>query len=143
MRMRGHNICRTDVIGALGHSAGNERYIMQREAKSGRDTSLEHRLVELAWTDHAFAELLQTNPRLALASIGVELSPGVEVDVRQQRRDTLYFAIPPLAEHTEDAEKVINQMDLWQSGELFCWIMPQALKLELLRMRESFRRNNP
>jgi len=38
---------------------------------------------------------------------------------------------------------VINQMDLWQSGELFCWIMPQALKLELLRMRESFRRNNP
>ena len=116
---------------------------MQREAKSGGDTSLERRLVELAWTDHAFAELLQTNPRQALASIGVEVSPGVDVDVRQQRRDTLYFAIPPLAERTEDAEKVINQMDLWQSGELFCWIMPQALKLELLRMRESFRRNNP
>jgi hypothetical protein len=34
-------------------------------------------------------------------------------------------------------------MDLWQSGELFCWIMPQTLKLELLRMRQSFRRNNP
>ena len=116
---------------------------MQREPKSDADTSLERRLVELAWTDHAFAALLQTNPRQALASIGVEVSPGVEIDVRQQRRDTLYFVIPPPAEPAEDAVKVINQMDLWQSGELFSWIMPQALKLELLRMRESFRRNNP
>ena len=115
---------------------------MQSEANKG-DKSLERRLVELAWTDPAFAELLQKNPRQALASIGVEVSTGVEIDVRQQRRDTLYFVIPPLAESTEDAETVINQMDLWQSGELFCWIMPQALKLELLRMRESFRKNNP
>ena len=117
---------------------------VQQETKvDGKETSLERRLVELAWTDHSFADLLQKNPRQALASIGVEVSPDVEIDVRQQRRDTLYFVIPPLAEPTEDAEKVINQMDLWQSGDLFCWIMPQALKLELLRMRESFRRNNP
>ena len=115
---------------------------MQSESSKG-DKSLERQLVELAWTDPAFAELLQKNPRQALASIGVVVSPGVEIDVRQQRRDTLYFVIPPLAEGTEDAETVINQMDLWQSGELFCWIMPQAFKLELLRMRESFRRNNP
>ena len=115
---------------------------MQSESNKG-DKSLERRLVELAWTNPAFAELLQKNPRQALASIGVEVSTGVEIDVRQQRRDTLYFVIPPLAESSEDAETVINQMDLWQSGELFCWIMPQALKLELLRMRESFRKNNP
>jgi len=115
---------------------------MQSESNKG-EKSLERRLVELAWTDPAFAELLQKNPRQALASIGVEVSTGVEIDVRQQRRDTLYFVIPPLAESTEDAATVINQMDLWQSGELFCWIMPQALKLELLRMRESFRKNNP
>ena len=51
--------------------------------------------------------------------------------------------IPPLASKPEDAETVINQMDLWESGDLFCWIMPQALKLELLRMRQSFRKNNP
>jgi hypothetical protein len=115
---------------------------MQSDPKSEGDKSLERRLVELAWTDPAFAELLQSNPRQALASIGVEVSPGVEIDILQQRRDTLYFVIPPLAECNEDAETVINQMDLWQSGELFCWIMPQALKLELLRMRESFRRKN-
>ena len=116
---------------------------IQTKAKGEGETTLERRLVELTWTDRAFAELLQKNPREALASIGVEVSPGVEIDVRQQRRDTLYFVIPPLAEPTEDADKVINQMDLWQSEELFCWIMPQTLKLELLRMRESFRRNNP
>lgn len=116
---------------------------MQPETKSEREASLERRLIELAWTDRAFAELLQKDPRQALASIGVEISPGVKLDVRQQRRDTLYLVIPPLAERKEDAEKVINQMDLWQSGELFCWMMPQTLKLELLRMRESYRRNNP
>ena len=73
----------------------------------------------------------------------MEVSAGIKVNVRQQRRDTLYFLIPPLATNPEDAETVINQMDLWSSGDLFCWIMPQALKLELLRMRQSFRRNNP
>lgn len=103
--------------------------------------SLERRLVELAWTDSEFAELLQKDPRQALASIGVEVSPGIKIEVRQQQRDTLYFVVPPLAESSENAERVINQMDLWQSGDLFCWIMPQALKLELLRMRQSFRRS--
>lgn len=116
---------------------------MRTETKSSGDASLERRLVELAWTDPAFAELLRTDPRQALASIGVEVSPGVKIDVRLQRRDTLYFVIPPLAATPGDAGSVINQMDLWQSGDLFCWIMPQALKLELLRLRQSFRRNNP
>jgi hypothetical protein len=116
---------------------------VQNETKPSGDASLERRLVELAWTDPAFAELLRKDPRQALADIGVEVSPGVKLDIRQQWRDTLYFVIPPLAAKPEDAETVINQMDLWESGDLFCWIMPQALKLELLRMRQSFRRNNP
>jgi len=116
---------------------------VQNETKGSGNGSLERRLVELAWTDPAFAELLQKDPRQALAIIGVVVSPGVKIDVRQQRRDTLYFVIPPPAATHEDAEKVINQMDLWHSSDLFCWIMPQALKLELLRMRQSFRKNNP
>ena len=115
---------------------------MQDQAER-EGASLERRLIELAWTNSAFAALLRKDPRGALAVIGVEVSPGVKIDVRQQRRDTLYFVIPPLAAKPEDAEKVIDQMDLWQSAELFCWMMPQALKLELLRMRQSFRSNNP
>lgn len=113
---------------------------MQDETQLARDASLERRLVELAWTDPAFAELLQKDPRQALGSLGVELPPGVEIDVRLQRRDTLYFVIPPPAAEPNAAPTPINQIDLWQSGELCCWILPQALKLELLRMRQSFRR---
>ena len=116
---------------------------MESELSTSGKALLERRLVELAWTDTAFAERLRNDPRQALASIGVEVSPNVRIDVRQQRRDTLYFVIPPVATSPQDAETVINQMDLWESGDLFCWIMPQALKLELLRMRQSFRRNNP
>ena len=113
---------------------------MQDETPFARDASLERRLVELAWTDPAFAELLQKDPRQALGSLGVELPPGVEIDVRLQRRDTLYFVIPPAAAEPNAAPTPVNQMDLWQSGELLCWMLPQALKLELLRMRQSFRR---
>jgi len=116
---------------------------MSGEARGEAGGSLERRLVELAWTDPGFAELLTKDPRRALASIGVKISPGVKIDVRQQQRDTLYFVIPPLASMPEEAETVVNQMDLWESGDLFCWIMPQALKLELLDMRQSFRNAHP
>ena len=112
---------------------------MQDETQLARDASLERHLVELAWTDPVFAELLQRDPQQALGRLGVALPPGVEIDVRLQRRDTLYFLIPPLAAEPKIAPTPINQMDLWQSGELFCWILPQALKLELLRMRQTFR----
>jgi hypothetical protein len=112
---------------------------MQDETQLARDASLERRLVELAWTDPAFAELLQKDPPQALGRLGVALPPGVEIDVRLQRRDTLYLVIPPPATQPNAAPTPINQMDLWQSGELLCWILPQALKLELLRMRQSFR----
>ena len=81
---------------------------MQNKPKASGEASLERRLVELAWTDPDFAERLQKDPRQALASIGVEVSPDVKIDVRQQRRDTLYFVIPPTAAKPEDAETVIG-----------------------------------
>ena len=104
--------------------------------------TLEQALTKRAWRDPDFARLLETDPRCALEAIGVEVSGNVKINVRMQRRDTLYFVIPPLAERPEDADTIINQMDLWQSGDLFCWIMPQVLKLELLKMRQSYRGAN-
>ena len=101
--------------------------------------TLERALTERAWRDPDFARLLKNDPKSALAAMGVEVADNVRISVRMQRRDTLYFVIPPLAERAEDADRVINQMDMWQSGDLFCWIMPQALKLELLKMRQSYR----
>jgi hypothetical protein len=114
---------------------------VSNKAKNEANASLERCLIERSWSDHAFGVLLQNNPRKALASIGVDVSPDVKIDVRQQRRDTLYLVIPPLAAPQDDTQPVINQMDLWQSGDLFCWIMPQDLKLELLRMRQSYRKS--
>lgn len=102
--------------------------------------SLERHLVERSWTDPAFAERLRMDAHQALADLGVEISPDVKIDVRLQRRDTLYLVIPPPAASAGDAQSPVNQMDLWQSAELFCWILPEALKLELLRIRQSFRR---
>uniref|UniRef100_UPI0031019490 hypothetical protein n=1 Tax=Neorhizobium sp. EC2-8 TaxID=3129230 RepID=UPI0031019490 len=104
--------------------------------------TLERALIEKAWRDPAFRTAIETDPKSALQSMGVEVSDDVKIDIRMQRRDTLYYVIPPSAEHADDAGNIINQMDLWQSAELFCWIMPQALKLELLGMRQSYRRNN-
>ncbi|MEN3149759.1 hypothetical protein ABCW43_20875 [Neorhizobium sp. IRAMC:178] len=104
--------------------------------------TLERALIEKAWRDPAFRAAIETDPKSALKSMGVEVSDDVNIDIRMQRRDTLYYVIPPSAEHADDAGNIINQMDLWQSAELFCWIMPQALKLELLGMRQSYRRNN-
>ncbi len=34
---------------------------------------------------------------------------------------------------------MVNQMDMWRSGEQFVWIMPQEAKLSLLQMREQYR----
>ena len=55
---------------------------MDNEAKVSTGASLERRLIELAWTDPAFAERLRMDPRRALASVGVEVSADVKIDVR-------------------------------------------------------------
>ncbi|MGO4546039.1 hypothetical protein SAMN04487969_101582 [Paenibacillus algorifonticola] len=107
------------------------------------NSSLERKITELAWRDPLFAEMIETDPHRALAQIGVEVPGNVKLDIRRQRRDTLYYVIPPYSEEPEKADTVINQMDLWQSAELFVWIMPQKLKVQLLAMRQSYRRNNP
>ena len=66
---------------------------------------------------------------------------GRRVDLRIQRPDTLYLVIPPAFsdEGEHEHEPVVNQMDLWRSGEQFVWIMPQEAKLALLQMREQYR----
>jgi hypothetical protein len=55
---------------------------------------------EQAWRD-PFARLLESDPKSALAAFGVEVSDNVKINIRMQRRDRLYFVIPPLAERPE------------------------------------------
>jgi hypothetical protein len=96
---------------------------------------LEQALTVLAWSHPAVTE----DPAAAFAQLGVEVPAGWRVDLRIQRPDTLYLVIPPAFSDGDEHEQVINQMDLWRSGEQFVWIMPQEAKLALLEMREQYR----
>ena len=88
----------------------------------------------LAWSEPAFAD----DPSAALPQLGVEVPAGLRLDVRVQRRDTLYLIIPP-ASSDGGTDSVVNQMDLWRSGDQFVWVMSQDAKLALLKMREQYR----
>ena len=89
----------------------------------------------LAWSDPA----VTGDPAAAFAQLGVQVPAGWRVDLRIQRPDTLYLVIPPAFSDEDEHDPVVNQMDLWRSGEQFVWIMPQEAKLALLEMREQYR----
>lgn len=97
---------------------------------------LEGALTSLAWNEAAF------DPTRALGSLGVEVPAGISLDVRVQRPDTLYFVIPPFDGDGGHSDGVLNQMDLWSSGDQFVWVLPQDAKVALLDMREQFRSTN-
>jgi hypothetical protein len=107
-------------------------------AGSGGDHSvvpeLEQALTALAWADPAVA----ADPAAALARLGVDVPDGMRFDIRIQRPDTLYLVIPPVADNAPP-DQVVNQMDLWRSGDQFVWIMSQDAKLALLQMRRQYR----
>lgn len=95
---------------------------------------LEQALTMLAWTDSSFAD----DPAAAMRAVGVDAPSGLRLDVRVQRPDTLYLIIPP-ATTDGGTDAVVNQMDLWRSGEQFVWVMSQDAKVALLTMREQYR----
>ncbi|MFJ1735274.1 nitrile hydratase [Streptomyces sp. NPDC088254] len=96
---------------------------------------LEQALTILAWSDPALTE----NPGAALTRLGIDVPPALRFDLRVQRPDTLYLVIPPVSCEEDGGENVVNQMDLWRSGEQFVWILPQDAKTALLGMREQYR----
>jgi hypothetical protein len=101
----------------------------------------ERELTRRVWTDDAFAARVQSNSAEALKAMGVEVPSGVKVKVVVQRRDTIYFTIPPArAPHSEPATAPLNQMDLWSSKGLFIWLVPVAAKFKLLALRNAARK---
>ncbi len=100
--------------------------------------TLEHDLTLRAWTDPEFAARLGSDPESALAELGVSAPEGMRVDVRVQRRDTLYHVIPPFSPGA-DPNVIVNQMDLWRTADEFVWIMPERAKVGLLAMRRQHR----
>lgn len=105
---------------------------------------LESALTQCAWRSSEYAQQLREDPNDALRRLGVSMPPGVWLDARVQRRDTLYFVVPPMTCDAREPEgqssSPPNQMDLWRSADQFCWILPERLKIELLNLRQSHRR---
>lgn len=91
--------------------------------------------------DHARLERSRADrgPRGGAARLGIDVPPALRFDVRVQRPDTLYLVIPPVSSDDAGGENVVNQMDLWRSGDQFVWILPQDAKTALLEMREQYR----
>lgn len=96
---------------------------------------LETALTKLVWSDPSLVD----DPAGVLTRLGMTMPEGLTLDIRLQQPDTLYFVIPPAASDGGDAHGVVNQMDLWRSGEQFVWIMSQDAKVALLELREQFR----
>ncbi|MCS0603901.1 Rid family hydrolase [Streptomyces sp. LP11] len=121
------------VVAALPGRGGRET------PPAGEDQDLETALTRRAWEDPSFAARLEREPLEALASLGVSVAPGTKVQVRMQKRDTLYYVVPPAKRPDEpDRREPVNLMDLWRSGDNFVWLLPERLKTELLAMRRSF-----
>lgn len=100
----------------------------------------EKELTRREWTDDTFAAEVESDPVEALSTMGVEVPAGVKVKVVVQRRDRVYFTIPPArAPHSPPAGAPLNQMDLWSSKGLFIWLVPVAAKFKLLGLRNAAR----
>lgn len=98
----------------------------------------EKELTRRVWTDDAFAAQVESDPVAALKTMGVAVPAGVKVKVVVQRRDRVYFTIPP-ARAPNASQPPLNQMDLWSSQGLFIWLVPVAAKFKLLALRNAAR----
>lgn len=102
---------------------------------------LEGALTRRVWTDDVFAQQLERDPVGALESLGVEVPAGLKVKVVLQRRDRIYFTIPPARPPgSAPPAAPLNQIDLWSSKGLFVWLVPVAAKFKLLALRDAARK---
>ena len=100
----------------------------------------ERELTRRVWADDAFAAKAETDPVEALKSVGVAVPDGAKVKIVVQRRDRMYFTIPPARERGSATPAApLNQMDLWSSKGLFIWLVPVAAKFKLLALRNAAR----
>jgi len=101
----------------------------------------ERELTRRVWSDDRFAAQVEEDPTEALKAMGIEVPMGVKVKVVLQRRDRVYFTIPPArAPNAPVSEMPLNQMDLWSSQDLFIWLVPVAAKFKLLALRNAARK---
>jgi hypothetical protein len=111
-----------------------------RGEEASMSGDFERQLTKRVWTDAAFAAQVERDPVAALESMGVAVPADIKVKVVVQRRDRVYFTIPPArAPNAPKPLSPLNQMDLWSSQDLFIWLAPVAAKFKLLALRDAAR----
>lgn len=64
-------------------------------------------LIRKAWEDEQFAELLRTQPRLAISQeIGLEVPAEIEIQVHQETPQSLHLVIPQKPINNERVENL-------------------------------------
>jgi len=94
---------------------------------------LEQQIIERAWQDEQFRQLLLTDPKQAIGEVlGFELPDHLNVQVLEEKTDTIYLVIPPNPNDREEAPLSPAELDLVAGGSMFTVMGPQRLSLCLI-----------
>ena len=94
---------------------------------------LEQQIIERAWQDDQFRQLLLEDPRRAIGEmLGVELPSHLKIHVLEERADSLYLVLPPNPNGREEAPLSPEELDLVAGGSMFTVMGPQRLSLCLI-----------
>lgn len=94
---------------------------------------LESQLIERAWRDEAFRQLLLNDPRTAIAEVlGFNLPDHVQIHVVEEQENDLYLVIPPNPNSKDEAPLSPMELDLVAGGSMFTVMGPQRLSLCLI-----------
>ena len=102
----------------------------------GTSEELEQALTALAWNDATAT----SNPKTALASLGVDVPDGLRLDVRVQRARHAVLR-HSACRHGRRRHRPRPEPDRpLGSGDQFVWVLPHDENVALLNMREHYRR---
>ncbi len=94
---------------------------------------LENQIIQRAWQDAQFRQLLQEDPRKAIGEVlGFELPPHLKIHVLEEKEDTFYLVIPPNPNVSEEVPLSAEELDLVAGGGMFTVMGPQRLSLCLI-----------
>jgi hypothetical protein len=98
----------------------------------------EYYITKLAWDDPAFEQALSKDPVKALRDKNITVPEGIKLRVLVQKKNTMYFVIPP-AKKVNEPDQIDDpeMMDVWSSGDFFIWLAPVTMKFNLHMMRSS------
>ena len=98
----------------------------------------EYYITKLAWDDLEFAKRLEKDPVAALTSKGIKVPKGIKLNIIVQKKNTIYFSIPPEKKVDEKPQTNFPEiMDVWSSGNFFIWFAPVTMKFCLFQLRHS------